>query len=222
MYFPHTDADRETMLQTVGVERLEDLFQDVPPKNRFPDLNLPPALTEMEVLTEMQDLAWTVSPGHFGRSVKAVQPEFGAMGRIGVVAPHPLQELSIRVKAAKAVAEAGVLHSLIRCPATTGHVLVRYVRPGETALHGNGAVAMGLHQALEEPVSEQENVLPAVERFSEAKQFHCVTQGGDHLVDGGVEGPGRINSERSRIACYPLIECCVCGRGTRHRVKFSG
>lgn len=58
MYFPHTDADREAMLQTIGVERLEDLFKDVPPKNRFPDLNLPPALTEMEVLSEMQDLAW--------------------------------------------------------------------------------------------------------------------------------------------------------------------
>jgi glycine dehydrogenase subunit 1 len=58
MYFPHTDADREAMLQTIGVERLEDLFKGIPPKNRFPELKLPPALTEMEVLTEMQDLAW--------------------------------------------------------------------------------------------------------------------------------------------------------------------
>jgi glycine dehydrogenase subunit 1 len=58
MYFPHTDADREAMLRTIGVERLEDLFKDIPPKNRFPDLDLPPALTEMEVLAEMQDLAW--------------------------------------------------------------------------------------------------------------------------------------------------------------------
>lgn len=58
MYFPHTDADREAMLQTIGAERLEDLFKGIPPKNRFPELKLPPALTEMEVLTEMQDLAW--------------------------------------------------------------------------------------------------------------------------------------------------------------------
>jgi glycine dehydrogenase subunit 1 len=58
MYFPHTDADRDAMLQAIGVERLEDLFKDVPAKNRFPDLNLPPALTEMEVSAEMQDLAW--------------------------------------------------------------------------------------------------------------------------------------------------------------------
>ena len=45
------------MLATIGVERLEDLFQDVPASFRFPELNLPPALTEMEAFAEMQDLA---------------------------------------------------------------------------------------------------------------------------------------------------------------------
>jgi glycine dehydrogenase subunit 1 len=58
MYIPHTDADREEMLNTIGVERIEGLFQDVPSEHRFPNLDLPPALTEMEVLTELQDLAW--------------------------------------------------------------------------------------------------------------------------------------------------------------------
>jgi glycine dehydrogenase subunit 1 len=48
MYIPHTDADREAMLRTVGIERLEELFLDVPAKYRFPTLDLPPALTEME------------------------------------------------------------------------------------------------------------------------------------------------------------------------------
>jgi glycine dehydrogenase subunit 1 len=57
-YTPHTDADREAMLKTIGVERLEDLFQDVPEKYRFPKLDLPEAVTEMEVLSELQDLAW--------------------------------------------------------------------------------------------------------------------------------------------------------------------
>jgi glycine dehydrogenase subunit 1 len=57
MYIPHTDSDREAMLQTIGVKSLEQLFQDVPPAHRFPDLNLPPALTEMEVLAEMQEIA---------------------------------------------------------------------------------------------------------------------------------------------------------------------
>lgn len=57
MYFPHTDHDREAMLKTVGVARVEDLFRDVPEKYRFPELDLPPALTEMEARIELQTLA---------------------------------------------------------------------------------------------------------------------------------------------------------------------
>lgn len=57
MYIPHTEADREAMLRTIGAERLEDLFQDVPAAYRFPKLDLPPAITEMEVMMEMQRLA---------------------------------------------------------------------------------------------------------------------------------------------------------------------
>ncbi len=30
MYIPHTDADREAMLRTIGISSLNDLFQDVP------------------------------------------------------------------------------------------------------------------------------------------------------------------------------------------------
>ncbi|HJW90035.1 MAG TPA: aminomethyl-transferring glycine dehydrogenase subunit GcvPA [Anaerolineales bacterium] len=57
MYIPHTDSDRKDMLQTIGVESLEEMFQDVPAAQRFPKLDLPPALTEMEILAELQDLA---------------------------------------------------------------------------------------------------------------------------------------------------------------------
>jgi glycine dehydrogenase subunit 1 len=57
MFIPHTDADREAMLRTVGVSRLEDLFKDVPAAHRFPNLNLPRGLTEMEVKAEMESLA---------------------------------------------------------------------------------------------------------------------------------------------------------------------
>lgn len=58
MYLPHTQAEREHMLGVIGIEKLDDLFEDVPAEQRFPELNLPPALTEMEALTEMQGLAW--------------------------------------------------------------------------------------------------------------------------------------------------------------------
>ena len=57
MYIPHTDLEREEMLRTIGVNKLEDLFNDVPEANRFPRLNLPAALTEMEAMSQMQDLA---------------------------------------------------------------------------------------------------------------------------------------------------------------------
>ncbi|RPI34254.1 MAG: aminomethyl-transferring glycine dehydrogenase subunit GcvPA [Chloroflexota bacterium] len=57
MFIPHTDAEREAMLETVGARHVEDLFADVPARHRFPKLNLPPALTEMEVLAEMQSIA---------------------------------------------------------------------------------------------------------------------------------------------------------------------
>lgn len=57
MFIPHTDQEREEMLLAVGLERLEQMFEAVPEQFRFPKLNLPPALTEMEVAGEMDLLA---------------------------------------------------------------------------------------------------------------------------------------------------------------------
>ncbi len=56
-YIPHTDADRAEMLAAVGVERVEDLFHDVPAACRFPALNLPQPLSEMEILAELQAMS---------------------------------------------------------------------------------------------------------------------------------------------------------------------
>jgi glycine dehydrogenase subunit 1 len=58
MYFPHTDAEWREMLGAIGVKDITDLFQDVPEAHRFPDLQLPPALSEMEAMAEMKGLAW--------------------------------------------------------------------------------------------------------------------------------------------------------------------
>ncbi|MFZ2098923.1 MAG: aminomethyl-transferring glycine dehydrogenase subunit GcvPA [Anaerolineales bacterium] len=57
MFIPHTDADRTAMLRTVGIEKLEDLFNDVPALYRFPRLHLPPALSEMEAAQELQEIS---------------------------------------------------------------------------------------------------------------------------------------------------------------------
>lgn len=56
-YIPHTDDERREMLARIGVERIEDLFQAIPEKFRFPRLNLPEAVTEMEAMWELGALA---------------------------------------------------------------------------------------------------------------------------------------------------------------------
>jgi glycine dehydrogenase subunit 1 len=45
------------MLETIGIKSLDDLFDVVPANHRFPKLNLPPALTEMEAMNELSGLA---------------------------------------------------------------------------------------------------------------------------------------------------------------------
>jgi glycine cleavage system P protein (glycine dehydrogenase) subunit 1 len=57
VYIPNTDVDRHEMLATVGVDSVADLFRDVPDAHRFPELDLPPPLSEMEVLRELQILS---------------------------------------------------------------------------------------------------------------------------------------------------------------------
>jgi glycine dehydrogenase subunit 1 len=56
-YIPHSPKERDAMLAAVGVKSLEELFKDVPASHRFPTLNLPPALTEMEAAAELGELA---------------------------------------------------------------------------------------------------------------------------------------------------------------------
>jgi len=56
-FIPNTAAEREQMLKTVGVGSVEDLFKDVPAAFRFPALHLPPALSELEALRELEELS---------------------------------------------------------------------------------------------------------------------------------------------------------------------
>ncbi|MGQ9828381.1 MAG: aminomethyl-transferring glycine dehydrogenase subunit GcvPA [Roseiflexus sp.] len=55
-YIPITDADRMEMMKTIGVERLEDLFESVPAAHRFPPLRLPEPLSEPELRRELSRL----------------------------------------------------------------------------------------------------------------------------------------------------------------------
>ena len=56
-YIPISPKERDAMLETIGVKSLDDLFDAIPAKHRFPKLDLPAALTEMEAADELSGLA---------------------------------------------------------------------------------------------------------------------------------------------------------------------
>jgi len=56
-YIPNTDADRQAMLAKIGVADVDALFRDIPEEFRHPQYQLPPALSEMEALRELDALS---------------------------------------------------------------------------------------------------------------------------------------------------------------------
>ena len=56
-YGPHTDGDRARMLAALGISSVDVLFDDIPPAVRAAGLDLPPALTEMELMARLRELA---------------------------------------------------------------------------------------------------------------------------------------------------------------------
>ena len=56
-YIPHTESETTEMLAEIGVDSIEALFEEVPAAHRFPRLNLPPPMSEMEVAAEMLALS---------------------------------------------------------------------------------------------------------------------------------------------------------------------
>ncbi|MDE2968066.1 MAG: aminomethyl-transferring glycine dehydrogenase subunit GcvPA [Chloroflexota bacterium] len=56
-YIPATEADRARMLERIGVDDLDALFADLPAAFRDPAIDLPPALTEPELIALLADRA---------------------------------------------------------------------------------------------------------------------------------------------------------------------
>ena len=56
-YFPHTHKDIEEMLARIGVEKVEDLFSDVPSVAIHKNMDIPSSLSEIELRKHVNDLA---------------------------------------------------------------------------------------------------------------------------------------------------------------------
>lgn len=57
-YVAHTDADRQAMLETIGVESISDLFNALPDRIRLTrDLAIPPALDEMALVRHLHGIS---------------------------------------------------------------------------------------------------------------------------------------------------------------------
>jgi glycine dehydrogenase subunit 1 len=63
-FVPLTDAERDSMLQTLGVESTDALFEVIPESVRFPAIDIGPELTEMEVTARVEALAARNRPAY--------------------------------------------------------------------------------------------------------------------------------------------------------------
>lgn len=89
-FIANSDADRKAMLEAIGVKSVEELFSDVPASRRFPPLKLPAALSEMEVVRELEALAaknlnssacaWFLGAGAYNHFIPALVPAMSSRG----------------------------------------------------------------------------------------------------------------------------------------------
>lgn len=102
MFTPHSESEVAEMLKVVGLNRLEDLFKAVPESCRFPKLDMPAGLSEMETRFELQllsesnetahDLACFLGAGAYNHYIPAA---VDAIIRRGSSSP-PIRLISLR------------------------------------------------------------------------------------------------------------------------------
>jgi glycine dehydrogenase subunit 1 len=89
-YIAATDSDRKAMLERIGSGSVEELFSDIPASARFPKLKLPPPLSEMEAMREIEALAaknlcasssaWFLGAGAYYHFIPAVVDALSSRG----------------------------------------------------------------------------------------------------------------------------------------------
>jgi glycine dehydrogenase subunit 1 len=89
-YLAATGADRAAMLERIGAGSVEELFSDIPERARFPEIELPSPLSEMEAMREIEALAarnltasasaWFLGAGAYYHFIPAVVPALASRG----------------------------------------------------------------------------------------------------------------------------------------------
>ncbi|HSV56890.1 MAG TPA: aminomethyl-transferring glycine dehydrogenase subunit GcvPA [Magnetospirillaceae bacterium] len=89
-YLPNTDSDRREMLQVIGRPSVESLFGDIPERLRYPRIDLPPPLSELEMLREIESLAgrnlsasscsWFLGAGAYNHFIPSIVPALASRG----------------------------------------------------------------------------------------------------------------------------------------------
>jgi glycine dehydrogenase subunit 1 len=89
-FVANSGADRDAMLAAIGAASVEELFSDVPAARRFPKLELPEPVSELEVLREIEAMAakntvasgaaWFLGAGAYDHFIPAVVPAIASRG----------------------------------------------------------------------------------------------------------------------------------------------
>ncbi|MCD4656033.1 MAG: hypothetical protein K8S87_00670 [Planctomycetes bacterium] len=62
-YTPHTDEEIKQMLEKIGVDSIDELFQSIPDNLRYKNkLNLDEGKSEFEIMEHMQAVAKAIMP----------------------------------------------------------------------------------------------------------------------------------------------------------------
>ena len=86
---PHTAEDRAAMLEAIGQARVETLFDAIPGDVRFPELDLPPRLSEQEAFRRLAELG--------GRNMDTLtHPSFLGAGSYSHYVPAAVQQILFR------------------------------------------------------------------------------------------------------------------------------
>jgi glycine dehydrogenase subunit 1 len=89
-FIANSREDRAAMLRAVGASKVEELFDDIPAARRYPELELPKPLSEMEVLREVEAMAaknvtssacaWFLGAGAYDHFIPALVPALAGRG----------------------------------------------------------------------------------------------------------------------------------------------